>query len=429
MNVVFFLDNENHTNVDYSNPMGGNPGIGGAQYMIWLIVALLSNRHNDLNVYLAAKNIDNMPEKVKCIKIDSAIDCISESEKIKADILVYRSEKIDNEFYRKIKKTDMKIIAWSHNFEPYYRAQDFARCHNIKRNVCVGKEQYDRLRDHEVYKKSTYIYNAITYDIYNANTNEKIDNSVCYLGSLHEPKGFHKLARNWARIERKVKDAQLYVLGSGTLYDKNTRLGKYGLAESRYEKKFIKYLIDRDGKIKENVHFMGTVGGEEKLALMSKMQVGIVNPTGISETFCIGAIEFEALRIPVVTIKKYSLVETVDDKKSGLLFKNDRQFVNNVVRLLSEKQLNQEMGNYGCEWVRDKFSLEKVLDKWYQIICDVYNDVPAIIEYNYDNLWNNHKWIREINRRIRKIFKFMPSVLWYEHLPHMCMNIIRKLKS
>ena len=429
MTVVFYLNNEDHTNVDYSMPMEGNPGIGGGQYIIWLIASLLSKKYNDLKCYLAARNISSMPDWMNCIQVNDICDLISKVKEINADILVYRGEKTNSAFFREISKTNIKVITWCHNFERYQRAQGLANCSNIKRNVCVGKEQYDRLRDHDVYKKCTYIYNSLTYDIYNVDNKDKIRNSVCYLGSLHRPKGFHELAKIWGEIESRVKDAQLYVLGSGTLYDKNAKLGKYGLAEDKYEKEFIRYLINDDGTIKDNVHFMGTVGGKEKIELMSKMQVGVVNPTGEGETFCIGAIEFEALGIPVVTIKKYSLIETVADKKSGLLFRNDKQFADNVVKLLSEKQLNEQLGDFGQEWVRDKFSLEKVLEKWYQLICDVYNDIPAYVEYNNDNLWNNRKWLREANRQLRKVFRFMPSILWYEHMPNAFKKTLREIKK
>ena len=48
-------------------------------------------------------------------------------------------------------------------FENYELANIIAENNMIKANVCVGKQQYERLVDHKAFKKSTYIYNFIDY--------------------------------------------------------------------------------------------------------------------------------------------------------------------------------------------------------------------------------------------------------------------------
>ena len=58
---------------------------------------------------------------------------------------------------------------------------------------------------------------------------------VTYVGSLTKGKGFHVLAKEWKNILKAVPDAELYVLGSGKLYDNKAELGEYGLAEKTYE--------------------------------------------------------------------------------------------------------------------------------------------------------------------------------------------------
>ena len=417
MRVAFYLDNTSHNKIDYSNPEGGNPGIGGSQYMFWIISYYLNKKYPDIELYLFAENIEKMPSEIRCCKVNDIIDVVKTAHEKSIDIIVCRGPHLKKDFCKELEKNNIKCIVWSHNFENYENAKLIAECGNIKRNVCVGKEQYDRLRDHSIFYKSTYIYNTITFNLYDNVECEKIPNSVCFLGSLHKAKGFRSLAKVWPDIEKKVPEAQLFVIGGGNLYDKSAKLGKYGLAVEKYEKSFIKFLTDSDRKIKQNVHFMGVVGGNEKLELMKKSCVGVVNPTGVGETFCIGAIEFEALNVPVVTIRKYSLVETVCDKITGLLFKNNKEFVQNIVALLKNKELREDIEKNGNEFVKNKFSLDTIVNEWYNLLLDVYNDVKPNQNLQCENMWNNKKWIREANRKVKKIFPFMPSVLWYESLP------------
>lgn len=427
MKVAFYLDNKSHTDIDYSKPENGNPGIGGSQYMFWIISYYLQKKHSEIDVYLLAENVDQMPTAMKTRRVNDIIDVVRVSKECDVDILIVRGPYLNDEFYNEIERTSIKCIVWSHNFENYENANFIAKNTSIKRNVCVGKEQYDRLRDHDIFNKSTYIYNTITLDLYNNIRVDKIPNSICFIGSLYKVKGFGKLAKIWPEIEKRVSDPQLFVFGGGNLYDKKAKMGKYGLAEEKFEKSFIKYLIDKNGKIKDNVHFMGVVGGKEKLELMKKSCVGVVNPTGKGETFCIGAIEFEALNVPVVTIRKYSLVETVGDKITGLLFKNDREFVKNVVALLNDNDLRESIEKNGNEFVKNKFDLDNIVNQWYNLLLDVYNDVEQKQNLQCDNMWNNRKWLREINRKIQKLLPFMPSVLWYESLPGKVKKLTRKV--
>lgn len=417
MKVAFYLDNKSHNRIDYSRPENGNPGIGGSQYMFWIISYYLSKKYPDLDLYLLAENVDKMPSEMKTVKITDIFHAVRLADDERIDVLVVRGPYLDKEFFKEIERTNVKYIVWSHNFENYESVELIADNKNIKRNVCVGKEQYDRLRDHGIFYKSTYIYNTITLNLYEDIKCDKIPNSVCFIGSLYKAKGFQKLAKVWPKIEKKVPDAQLFVIGGGDLYNKKAKMGRYGLAEEKFEKSFIKYLIDKNGSIKENVHFMGVMGGKEKLELMKKSCIGVVNPTGNGETFCIGAIEFEALNVPVVTIRKYSLVETVCDKVTGLLFKSNSEFVGNIVTLLKNKELRENIGENGNEFVKNKFNLDDIVNQWYNLLLDVYNDVEPNRNLQCENMWNNKKWLREINRRVKKIFSFMPSVLWYESLP------------
>lgn len=425
MKVVFYLPNGGSAEVDYSNPYGLNPGIGGTQYMIWLISCMLSREYADLDITLAADAVKNLPSWMKCVEARGALNALKKAEEMKADIFVCRGPYLDDSLIKAFKTTALKIIIWNHNYENNDRLNKMAECESIKRCVCVSREQYERLCDHKAFAKSTYIFNALPTTQYIKNSRKKYDEkSVCCMGSLHKEKGFLQLARAFPKLEKRVDGIQLYVIGSGKLYNSNNTMGKYGLAEEKYEKKFIKYLVDKSGNIKNNVHFMGVVGSEDKLKIMNKAAVGILNPLG-KETFSIAAVEFEALGVPVVARKKYAFYDTVAGGKTGLFFNTYNGMVKNTVAVINDAKLNKKLGKNGAEFA-SRFDTEAVLKQWHKLLDDVYCDREQKQEPKLHNLLNNKKYLRAINRKIKKVLPFMPSVLWYEDIPWKIKKTVRK---
>ena len=101
---------------------------------------------------------------------------------------------------------------WSHNYESIIGSKYASGCKFLKRNLCVGKEQYDRLRDHKVFEKSAYIYNCLDFSPYKSRDIKK-KNIVTFIGGLRVTKGFHILAKVWKEVVKEVPDAELHVMG------------------------------------------------------------------------------------------------------------------------------------------------------------------------------------------------------------------------
>ena len=141
-------------------------------------------------------------------------------------------------------KSKIQLIPWCHNFinkqSEYLNV--FAESDRIARVINVSREQMDLYMDHPAYDKMDYIFNCVPYpdEISDKITSMPFacrDNIVTYVGSLVPAKCFHVLATMWPDIVKRVPNAQLYVIGSGKLYDENAKLGKYNIAEETYEKK------------------------------------------------------------------------------------------------------------------------------------------------------------------------------------------------
>lgn len=286
---------------------------------------------------------------------------------------------------------DIKLIVWDHVFVCYWELDYYALNSKIYRIVNVGREQNDLYRDHKAFEKSLYIYNCLNLDgvreLVRLNPFEKRANIVTYVGSLVPYKGFHLLAQAWPFILKEVPDAELYVIGSGRLYDKNSKLGKFGLAEDSYEQQFMQYLCV-DEQILPSVHFMGDMG-IEKNDILLKTKVGVPNPSGITETFCISAVEMQAMGAMVTTINYPGFIDTVNN---GCLYKHRNDLSKSVIDLLKN---GNSCYDRAIKYIERNFSFESVVSKWEVLLksgniereCKLYNKFYRL------------KWLKEIKRK------------------------------
>ena len=186
---------------------------------------------------------------------------------------------------------------------------------------------------------------------------------------------------------KEVPDAELYVIGSGRLYDKNSKLGKFGLAEDSYEQQFMQYLCV-DEQILPSVHFMGDMG-IEKNDILLKTKVGVPNPSGITETFCISAVEMQAMGAMVTTINFPGFIDTVNN---GCLYKHRNDLSKSVIDLLKN---GNSCYDRAIKYIERNFSFESVVSKWEILLksgniereCKLYNKFYRL------------KWLKEIKRK------------------------------
>lgn len=402
MKIAFFLRNNNLSDIDFSLLKFGNPGIGGSEYCICQVAYLLSLHHN-VYLFCTEKTKLKNPSSLNLIDTDSVHEMIKYANQIKIDYLILKDE---DEYYQNkdIESTPYtKIIIWCHNFLSRKKLSYYNNLTSIPRIVCVGNEQLDFYRDHPAFYKSCVIYNGLTStEIQKAITNtlpfNKRANIITYIGSLTRPKGFHLLAKQWKRIIAKFPDAELYVIGGGNLYNKSQKLGIYNIAEETYEKIFIKYLIDeKTGKILPSVHFCGVLGSE-KNQILAISKVGVPNPSGETETFCITALEMQIYGCLVTTKRFGGFLDTICSSKS-LMYNYTSNLSRNIIKLLSEKDNNIEetISN-----INNKFNYDKIIPQWLLMFKEIaQNELPNISIIR--NGYYNNKWIKEILRLTKNI--------------------------
>lgn len=402
--VGFYLNNRKYPNTDLRFPEQGNPGIGGTQFTTIATAYYLNKFYpKQVEILLLANITELLPPSLNVCYAKNKIDAIRISEQEECDIFIFRSENKNYAIYDRLRKSKIKAIARSNN-NPNFRAlNQIVNCPQIKAHVCVGQEQLDLLRDHRVFQKSIRIFNPFNAENF-VPKNEiiKSGNTVVFLGNIIPTKGFHYLARVWPSILKERPDAKLIVIGSGQLYNRNNKLGKWSVAEESYEANYIRpFLADENGNIINSVHFTGLLG-LEKIEILQNADVGVANPSGVSETFCSAAVEIQACGTPVVSAAAGGLLDTVAHKKTGLLIKNDKQLVKSILYLLNNPSVAQQFGQNGINFVKDKFSCQENAKQWINLLINIYNDRPLEQQPMKQNYLYQAKFVREGMRILKK---------------------------
>lgn len=408
MRIGFYFNDLGFENLDLSDPCSGNNGVGGTQYCFLMVAdAVLKLSNYDLEVIFYSYHENKLPKGVKNKKISDWKNMIMSAQNDAVDILIYRAD-ANIEMIRALGNTTLKCIAWAHNFLYKKEIDELSRCKNVRRVVFVGKQQYDTYIDHEIIKKSTYIFNMFDSCQFSERPLPE-KKTVTYTGNLDRTKGFHLLAFVWKDIVKAVPDAQLYVIGGGKLYDRDLKLGELGVARKEYEDLFAPFLIE-DGKVLDSVHFLGVLG-KEKNEIYYQTMVGVMNPSGRSETFGLSGLEMAACGIPVVTKGKYGLLDTVVDGETGYLIQNQHELKNAIIKLLTDSSLNKKFGHNAKKFADTHFQPEATGRNWLNLFKDILEEKTAEYLKPSDFMLNDKKWLRVLNRKLHAMHIPTPAVV------------------
>lgn len=415
---AFYLENERISNVDFSEPFLGNPGCGGTEYLFVATPYYLQKHLPDLcRPILLANDTSHLPIQIESHKVQNVHDALCKAKELGADLFVYRPRRDkEDDILELIDKLEMPTIAWAHITPKNKYLREMAETRFLKTLVCVEHEQYDQIQDTllSAVKKTTFIVNGFDVDQFlPPNVVKKDDLLVVYLGALVPNKGFHILAKVWPRIIKRVPDAKLTVIGTGALYERNAKLGSWQVAEASYEEKcIIPFLGDDQGGVHPSVTFAGKLGVEKK-NILHRALIGVPNPTGITENCPGSALEFQACGTAVVSGAYWGILDTVNDKVTGLLGKTEQDLEDNICNLLENPQKAYSLGMNGVGFVKERYCWEKVVQQWLLLFQDIQQSSPPkriAFKVNYKA---HHKWLILLNRFFQLLLGrliFWPSV-------------------
>lgn len=410
--VAFFIPATGIESVDLSHPTDGNPGIGGTEFCQILLATELANYSGTISYEVIVYSLQLL-QLQKSIT-NNLVEGIDNLPKLSDnfDILIIRVPGNKHAF-EVLSNIDKPIICWSHNYVYGQTLKMLCSTDNIKCNVFVSKQMYDRYIDDDIINKSCYIFNMVPDAVGEKCRN--ISDHVVFVGSISESKGIIELLKIWQQVERTHPQAVIDIIGGGNLYSRNYVCGDLGITDQRLEEKMKPYILDADGMIKSNIRFHGILGNE-KYNLFLNSSVGIVNPSARTETFGLGIIEMATCSLPVVTKNWNGFPDTAKNEQTALLSFSIKSMANNICRLLDDIELNKKYG-FAAKKHSQLFSPEKIIETWNELILSVVNNqfnaprLPASAPY-----LNNFKFIRYINSKLRFSLrlKFFPSVISLE---------------
>jgi glycosyltransferase involved in cell wall biosynthesis len=413
MRIAFHFQNDAIPDADLRKPELGNPGIGGTEFLFAALPHYLAKLKSEVaEPILYAHTTGKLPPSVEVKEAETLKAAARKASREGADFLVFDPKRDDEvlEALPVLEREELSGVAWAHNMPSVKILARLSESESVKRLVAVGKEMLDRMRDHNIYGKSTYIYNG--FDIANYKPDKVLKNGkkVVYIGSITPSKGFHILAKKWKKIEKRVPEAELIVIGSGRLYEPNSKMGVWGIAKESYERKIRDHLQGEKGDPIDSVTFKGLMG-EGKIPVMQSAAVGVVNPSGKSENCPGSAIEFQACGTPVVSRAYRGLMDTVVHGETGLLGRKSK-LANNITHLLRNEELSKAMGKKGIEFVKDKFSYKKICENWIKVLKRAIVNKRVERKDEMKNAYKDLKFMREANRILKSYtgLKSIPSV-------------------
>jgi glycosyltransferase involved in cell wall biosynthesis len=424
--VLNVITDHNYRDRKFDSLKFGNPGIGGTLYSQLLTSLYL---HEICSLDILSINFSNCTyEDIKMINYYDyeSWEKIIEKYSI-SSIIIDQSPSLLHEVNKAFKKLNVIMIANVH-----LSKQDYAKISESSnlRVVFQGKETYLHYLDTPIFDKMGVISPFLP--VYNYRVNYKItDNlnsflnkfNITYIGSITKTKGFHLLAKNIKRIKKSIPNAHFHVIGSGKLYGDNLFLGKYNIAEDKYEKSFIKYLLDDNSKLLDYVTFHGVLG-REKEQLIRITNIGIVNPIAKSETFCLSAIDFTANGVPIVTMRRFGLVDTVRNTINGLTYRFSFQLSNRLIALYRDNALYKSIQSQcSSNTVEAWFSSSIALEGWEELIV---NSKFKNNFLDFSPYFVNKKLLRIMNKRIGNLIGILIPIVYYEYFYGYTKSLIKK---
>ena len=233
---------------------------------------------------------------------------------------------------------------------------------SVSHLITVSKANQDTLQRRpglQRSKKKIVIYNGTEYPR-KVNTESlgirkelgiSEESKILLMLATYEKRKGHDFLFRSLQIIRKKSGYDIHLIAAGSGYPEDTRrlptlLRKYGLEEC--------------------VHLVGFRSDIPELLSQSDL---LVVPSQCKESFGLSIIEAMSYKVPVVATNIGGIPEILQNERGGFAVENDvHKFAEKVVYLLKEEKKRQETGMEGFEEFMKRFTADKMVDSYYQII-------------------------------------------------------------
>lgn len=196
---------------------------------------------------------------------------------------------------------------------------------------------------------------------------------VLYVGRIAKEKSIDFLIKNFPDVLKRIPKAKMIIVGDGP---------------------DLKDLIDmtNDLKLEDKIIFTGRVLWDDIPKYYAMSNIFVTAST--SETQGLTVIEAMGASKPVVAIKDESFELVISDKKDGLFFEDEKQYVDLVERLYKEKtfynEISKEARKTAAEYSPDAYAknvlkiYEKVVNKDTNLFKKTIHNIKHVFEKSGD---------------------------------------------
>ncbi len=212
--------------------------------------------------------------------------------------------------------------------------------------------------------KAILHYTGIDIEQFTPKPEIKRDKTVLFVGRLVEKKGCKYLIEAMAKVQQKIPDAALVIIGDGELKNELEEQAQHSL---------------------KNYSFLGKQPLSVVKTFMNKATVmavpSITASTGDMEGLPTVIMEAQAMGLPVIGSIHSGIPEIIIHDKTGFLIpeKDWERLAHYLLILLENKQVQRDFIQAGYQQVKNKFNLKKNTEKL-QIIYQ-----EMIEKYNHNN--------------------------------------------
>jgi glycosyltransferase involved in cell wall biosynthesis len=393
MRLALFLDNRGIAALGpLSSPSLGNPGIGGTEYAVLAVAELIQGSALEpLLLLTAPQPIAGLHPDAVHVVADLA-DALQRAVQLHATAFVFRPGALPEEAWAALETSRLPLLAWFHNLGCHQQARTEA-LPSLRAWVLVSGAQLDAFRHSRLARRARVIPNPVAVPPSAAAPRPWLQaqaaRDLAYVGAMTPFKGFDRLASQWGAIAAACPETRLLVFGGADLYGARAAEGQL----TPYER-HCRQLLAASGH-GDRVVFLGSQGLERYDAIGS-VAVGVVNPSGCDETFCLSAAELNACGIPVVSARRHALVQTVLHGRTGLLARSDQALATDCIALLQQPERAWQLGQAGQRHVAGAFGPEQVREGWIHLARDIAAGTPVVSPPPSTPWHHEQRWLRQL---------------------------------
>jgi glycosyltransferase involved in cell wall biosynthesis len=220
------------------------------------------------------------------------------------------------------------------------------------------------------------IYNALA-PLFAAPVDEPSDRYarrvVVYAGTAGPTKGMHRLLELWRHVRRASPGIRLLLAGTERLCGSERELGPFGFARPDFELRYVAPLVAEFGSLEAaGIEPLGLLSPRALRELYAGASLGVVNMNwkDYCETFCCAATEMLGTGLPVFSVARGALPETIGCSGGAVLTRQESaaRAALEFCELVADPSRLARLGTAGRSYVRQAYGLERILDEWQRLL-------------------------------------------------------------